>query len=70
MCSDIELPEPCPACGGEGFWERPYDIDRTNGAVLTHSYMCERCDGTGEVWLIPQAVTLDDIEQINEESFA
>ena len=72
MCnhpSEIEQAEDCPACGGDGGYERPYEIDRRDGSVISHHIRCDRCDGTGTMWVLPQSTSLDDIEQITEEIY-
>lgn len=55
----------CSYCGGDGSISYPVDIDRRDGSVIEHSYVCPACAGgcTEEIELQP--ITLEDLEELS-----
>jgi hypothetical protein len=58
----------CPSCDGDRGWESaPYGIDYNDGSLLTSWIKCNECDGTGEVEIEVEPITLNDLIELESE---
>jgi DnaJ-class molecular chaperone len=50
----------CPDCGGDGGCAHPVWMNHVSGAITSHWYECETCEGRGEIE--PEPADVDDEE--------
>lgn len=64
MCNRTRMIE-CPACRGEGVRTWIGGIDYRSGGYIEYGDRCHYCDGTGEVEIALEPITLDDLDEFS-----
>lgn len=61
---------PCAACGGDGEFCTPWDIDRRDGSVIERVERCRYCNGTGDEFVQVQPIEMEDLDAQREAEAA
>jgi hypothetical protein len=52
---------PCEECGGDGGFTEPVSLNPFTGRIKEKTYRCLTCNGTGEMEIELQPITIEDL---------